>query len=232
MSHLARVDWTRVHADLDAQGWSLAPDVLGADECRHLADLFARDDLFRSTVTMERQGYGRGRYRYFSYPLPRLVEELRRDAYAALAPLANDWCEKLRQESRFPASLEEFVARCHAAEQRRPTPLLLRYGPGDFNRLHQDVYGPIGFPLQMLIPLSQAGEDYDGGEVILVEQRPRLQARATALLPRRGEALFFPNRERPGAGKRGPFRLQVRHGASEVRRGDRLVLGVIFHDAL
>src|SRR5262249_15050422 len=153
-------------------------------------------------------------------------------AYAGLAPLANQWAERLGRKTRFPATSAQFIEMCHAAGQKRPTPLLLKYGPGDFNRLHQDVYGPVGFPLQMLIPLSQAGEDYDGGEVILYEQRPRLQSRATAIVPKRGDALFFPNRERPAPSKRGYFRLQVRHGASEVRRGSRLVLGVIFHDAL
>lgn len=231
MSRWSAADWARIHADLDEQGWSLAPSLLSPAECSATADLFERDELYRSTISMERHGYGRGRYRYFAEPLPPLVAELRRDAYAGLAPLANAWAEKLGQEARFPPALPEFLAHCHARGQQRPTPLLLRYGVGDFNRQHQDVYGAVAFPLQMLVVLSQPGEDYDGGEVILLEQRPRLQSRATAIAPRRGDALFFPNRERPAPGKRGFHRLAVRHGASVIRRGERMVLGVIFHDA-
>jgi hypothetical protein len=230
MTRLARADWSRIHGEMDERGWSVVPAVLSARECRALADLFDRDALFRSTVTMQRVGYGHGVYRYFADPLPPLVEALRHEAYAHLAPLANEWAARLRRDERYPAALAEFLARCHRAGQERPTPLLLRYRTGDFNRLHQDVYGAVAFPLQMLILLSEAGEDYDGGEVILLEQRPRMQSRATAITPRRGEALVFPNRDRPVRGSRGDFRAQMRHGASEVRRGERVVLGLIFHD--
>lgn len=232
MTRLAGVDWGRTYAEMETRGWSVEPRILSPAQCSALAKLFDRDSAFRSTVTMEKVGYGQGRYRYFAYPLPRLVADLRLDAYAGLAPLANAWGAKLAAKAAFPPTLPDFIAACHRAGQKRPTPLLLRYGPGDFNRLHQDVYGPIAFPLQMLIPLSAAGEDYEGGEVILVEQRPRMQSRATAIAPGVGDALFFPNRERPVPGKRGYFRVQVRHGASEVRRGERIVLGIIFHDAL
>jgi len=227
-----RPDWPSAHPALDADGFALIREVLSVRRCRDLAGLFGRDERFRSTVVMEHVGYGRGRYRYFDYPLPRLVDELRHEAYEALAPLANRWCEALGRDVHYPARLDAFLERCHRAGQTRPTPLLLRYGKGDFNRLHQDVYGPLAFPLQLLIPLSQHREDYDGGEVILLEQRPRMQSRATAIIPGRGDALVFTNKERPVVGKRGAFRVQMRHGASEIRRGERLVLGIIFHDAL
>lgn len=228
---LAAADWTAARARLDEAGWARLPGLLSAAECSALAAGFADGERYRSTVTMERFRYGRGQYRYFAYPLPPLVQALRRAAYAHLAPVANAWAERLGRAERFPDELEAFLAVCRRAGQTRPTPLLLRYGAGDFNRLHQDVYGKVGFPLQLLVVLSQAGVDYEGGEVILVESQARTQSRATAVVPGRGEGLIFANRERPVAGKRGYVRAQMRHGASELRRGERYVLGVIFHDA-
>jgi hypothetical protein len=223
--------WAAVGDDLQSQGWALVPGLLNQAECRALRRGYDDDARFRSTITMARHRYGQGEYRYFAYPLPVLVEGLRQSFYERLAPTANLWGERLGREARYPLRLDEFLDRCHRAGQQRPTPLLLRYGAGDYNRLHQDVYGAIGFPFQLLVLLSQAGTDYEGGEVILVENLPRMQSRATAIVPGRGDGLIFPNRERPVAGRQGFVRAQVRHGASEVRRGERLVLGVIFHDA-
>jgi hypothetical protein len=180
---------------------------------------------------MERYRFGRGEYRYFAYPLPAVVQQLRDQCYPRLQPLAQDWSDRLRSQRSYPATLGDFLATCRAAEQTRPTPLLLRYHAGDYNFLHQDVYGEIGFPLQMLVMLSQRGHDYDGGDIVLVEQRPRAQSRAYALQLERGEALVFTNRSRPVRGARGWYAVQMRHGVSPLLRGSRYVLGVIFHDA-
>lgn len=228
---LACADWAAVQHALDEQGWSLVPSVLTASECRHVARDYQRDELYRSTVDMERHRFGRGQYRYFTYPLPPLVEALRHAFYCRLFSVANAWAERLQLRFRYPSTLSGFLERCHAAGQTRPTPLVLRYGPGDYNRLHQDVYGPLRFPLQVLLLLSQSSVDYTGGEVIFVEQRPREQSKAVAVTPRRGDAVVFTNRERPIAGKRSDYRVQMRHGASTLSSGQRMVLGIIFHDA-
>jgi hypothetical protein len=225
------LDWERAEEELDAEGCALLAGLLAPDECEALASLYARDDAFRSRVDMGRHGFGRGEYKYFAYPLPALVAALRRALYARLAPVANRWSEALRREVRYPADHARFLARCHAAGQRRPTPLLLRYGAGDYNRLHQDLYGEHVFPLQVTALLSEPGRDFSGGEFVLTEQRPRVQSRATVVPLRRGDAVVFAVRDRPAAGARGAHRVQLRHGVSRVRSGRRYALGIIFHDA-
>jgi hypothetical protein len=226
-----RVEWSRVEHDLDAQGWARLPRLLSAPECRRLIDGYGDDHRYRATIDMERYRFGRGEYRYFGYPLPPLVQALREHFYGHLQPVARVWSQRLNRSRSFAPTLAGFLAACRAAAQPRPTPLLLRYGPGDFNCLHQDVYGDIAFPLQVLIVLSQLGRDYDGGEIVLVEARPRAQSRAFAIRLERGEGLVFTNRERPVRGTRGWYAAQMRHGISPLLRGERYVLGVIFHDA-
>jgi hypothetical protein len=223
--------WDAVRRHLDDNGWAHLPKLLTATECATLRRLYDVGERFRSTVDMQRHGFGRGQYRYFGYPLPPLVQGLRQGLYGELAPLANDWMKRLRRDGEYPPALGAFLARCHRRGQLRPTPLLLRYGDGDFNRLHQDIYGDVQFPLQALVLLSQHGRDYDGGEVVFVEQRPRLQSRPIVLVPDAGDVVIFTNKERPARGTRGNYAVQVRHGASELRGGERFVLGVIFHDA-
>jgi hypothetical protein len=216
---------------LVADGYAFVPRLLDASECAALRACYERDALFRSRVVMERHRFGRGEYRYFAYPLPPLVERLRREMYDVLAPLANQWMERLGSAERFPLDLVQLLARCGEHEQTRPTPLLLKYGPGDFNCLHQDLYGEIAFPLQATVFLNAPDADYTGGEFVLAEQRPRTQTRIEVLTPQRGDALIFPNRYRPVTGTRGTYRAVVRHGVSTVRSGERYTLGLIFHDA-
>lgn len=228
---LARVDWERVEADLDAWGHARLPQLLTASECRETASLYGQDARFRSTVSMEPRRFGRGEYRYLGYPLPRLVQGLRTALYPPLARIANRWQERLGADERFEPRLTEFLARCEAAGQTRPTPLLLRYEADGWNNLHQDLYGAIAFPLQLTCLLSRPGADFEGGEFLLAEQRPRQQSRGTAVALERGEGIVFATRERPAAGSRGVFRAALRHGVSRVLRGRRLALGVIFHDA-
>ncbi len=216
--------------DLDAQGWSILPALLShdeADETRALWDSAA----FRSEVIMARHGYGQGRYRYFAYPLPPAIGALRTRLYPTLATIANRWHETLGLPSRFPETHAEFLARCHAAGQQRPTPLLLRYGPGDYNCLHQDLYGEHVFPLQAAILLSEPGRDFEGGEFVLTEQRPRMQSRVEVVPLKKGDAVVFAVNMRPAQGVRGPYRVAMRHGVSRLRSGARSVLGLIFHDA-
>jgi hypothetical protein len=216
---------------LFADGHALVPGLLDAGECATLRASYDRDALFRSRVVMERYRFGRGEYRYFAYPLPPLVERLRREMYGLLAPLANEWTERLGGTERFPLDLTQLLARCGEHEQTRPTPLLLKYGAGDFNCLHQDLYGEIAFPLQATVFLNAPNVDYAGGEFVLAEARPRSQTRIEVLTPQRGDALIFPNRYRPVMGTRGTYRAAVRHGVSTVRSGERYTLGLIFHDA-
>ncbi|HTD37872.1 MAG TPA: 2OG-Fe(II) oxygenase [Candidatus Limnocylindrales bacterium] len=217
--------------ELAARGYAIAPALLSVAQCAELRARFDEDALFRNTVVMERHGYGRGVYRYFGYPLPPLVADLRERTYAQLAPLANAWAEALREPSRYPATLPEFLERCHAAGQTRPTPLMLRYRAGDHNALHRDLYGDLAFPLQMTVLLGEPGADFEGGEFILVEQRPRKQSLAHVVPLGRGDAVVFPNAVRPVCGARGYFRTAFRHGVAEIRRGERLTLGLIYHDA-
>ncbi|MDB5068916.1 MAG: proline hydroxylase [Candidatus Eremiobacteraeota bacterium] len=217
--------------DLSARGYAVIPALVDGAACDALRARFDDDDAFRNTVVMERHGYGRGVYRYFRYPLPEPVAELREQLYPQLAPVANAWAESLGQDVRFPPALGEFLAHCHANGQARPTPLMLRYRGGDHNALHQDVYGDVAFPLQATVLLSDPQRDFDGGEFVLVEQRPRKQSLAHVVALRRGDAVVFPNAIRPARGTRGYFRTTFRHGVAEVRRGERITLGLIFHDA-
>jgi hypothetical protein len=225
------IDWSRVSQDLDVQGWAILPKLLDAAECDATAGLYGPGDGFRSQVIMARHGFGRGEYRYFSYPLPPLVQGLRTALYARLAPLANRWHERMGLDVRFPDDHAAFIARCHQAGQSRPTPLLLQYGPEDYNCLHQDLYGEHVFPLQAAVLLSQPGEDFDGGEFVLTEQRPRMQTRAAVVPLRKGDAAVFAVNSRPVQGARGDYRVNLRHGVSRLRSGHRHTLGIIFHDA-
>ena len=232
VNRLAAIDWTAVQASLDTQGWAHVPALFTADECQALARLYAAEDRhFRSRVVMARHGFGRGEYRYFAYPLPDLVQALRTAAYPHLVPIANAWNERMGLAVRYPATHRAFLDRCHAAGQARPTPLLLRYGPGDHNCLHQDLYGEHVFPLQLAVLLSEPGQDFDGGEFVLTEQRPRQQSRVAVVPLRRGDAVVFAVNQRPHRGTRGDYRVTHRHGVSVVRGGQRHTLGIIFHDA-
>jgi hypothetical protein len=224
------LDWERLGDELDGRGFAVTPALLTADECAALAALFD-DGRFRSTVDMARHRFGEGRYRYFDHPLPDAVAALRGALYERLAPVANRWAELLGEDDRFPGSHEELLARCAAAGQERPTPLILRYGPGDWNALHQDLYGDVYFPFQAVTVLDEPGVDFDGGELVLLEQRPRAQSRAHVVRPERGAFLLFPTRQRPALGSRGHHRVGLRHGVSTVTRGRRTALGIIFHDA-
>jgi len=230
-ARLETLDWVSASARLDGQGWAIFEKLLDTDECRATANLYEDQPRFRSRVVMAQHGYGRGEYRYFAYPLPPLVAELRTTLYARLAPLANRWSEALRSPVRYPDSHAEFIARCHQAGQTRPTPLLLRYGADDYNRLHQDLYGDHLFPLQVAILLSEPQVDFAGGEFVLTAQRPRMQSRVDVLPLRRGDAAVFAVDRRPVQGTRGIHRVQMRHGVSRVLCGQRTALGVIFHDA-
>lgn len=229
-ARLARVDWPAVARQLDADGWARLGPLLTAADCAALRRDFDRDRLFRSTVDMERHHFGRGVYRYFAAPLPPRIDALRAALYERLAPLANAWAAALGAPA-YPLTLRAFLARCRAAGQTRPTPLLLRYRPGDYNCLHQDRYGAVAFPLQVVIPLSAPGDDYSGGELLFVEQRPRSQSRGSAVLPAAGEGVVFANAARPVRGARGVYRTQLRHGVSVLTDGERVALGIIFHDA-
>jgi hypothetical protein len=228
---LAAVDWAAAGTALDGIGYAHLPGLLLPAECAEVAGWYHDERRYRSTVIMARHGFGQGEYKYFAYPLPRLVASLRRQAYPHLAVVANRWSEYLGEERRYPASLDRFTADCHAAGQRRPTPLILRYEAGGYNRLHQDLYGDIAFPLQLAILLSEPGRDFDGGEFILAEQKPRMQSRAEVVPIRQGDAVIFAVNERPIKGARGYYRARMRHGVSTIRRGERATLGIIFHDA-
>jgi hypothetical protein len=223
--------WPSLCEQLDAQGAAIVPALVSPRECEDVASLYEQAPLFRSKVVMARHGYGRGEYQYFDYPLPALVSELRSALYTELVPLANRWHAALALEPRFPAQHAEFLARCHAAGQALPTPLILRYRAADYNCLHQDVYGEHVFPLQVAVLLSQPGRDFEGGELVFTEQRPRMQSRALVLQPQQGDAVVFAVRHRPIPGKRGTYRVQMRHGVSVLGRGERHTLGIIFHDA-
>ena len=217
--------------ELQTQGWSLVRSVLDREACESLRGTYDQATLFRSRVVMQSHGFGRGEYRYFAYPLPPLVERLRTQLYPLLAPIANLWHERLGLAARFPASHAEFIERCHAAGQKRPTPLLLRYGAGDYNCLHQDLYGEHVFPLQAVFLLSRPGAEFDGGELVLTEQRPRMQSRASVVPLALGDLAVFAVNHRPARGVRGDYRVAMRHGVSTLRSGERFTLGIIFHDA-
>ncbi len=224
-------DWAAMGRDLDDHGCAVAPQLLTAAECREIAGWFDDDRRFRSHVVMARHGFGRGEYKYFTYPLPDAIASLRAALYPRLAPIANRWNDAMGLAVRYPEAHADFLARCHAAGQTRPTPLLLQYGAGDFNALHQDVYGEHVFPLQVAILLSAPGQDFTGGEFVLTEQRPRMQSRVEVVPLDRGDAVMFAVRDRPVQGTRGVYRVSLRHGVSRLRGGRRHTLGVIFHDA-
>jgi hypothetical protein len=220
-----------VYAELETRGCARIPRLLTARDCAAVSGLYTQDEIFRSRVIMARHGFGRGEYRYFGYPLPALVRELRESLYAPLAQVANRWQERLGRDVRFPPTHAAFIERCHRAGQRRPTPLLLQYDADDFNCLHQDLYGEHVFPLQLTVLLSEPGKDFEGGEFVLTEQRPRMQSRVEVAPLGRGDAVVFAVNERPVAGARGDYRVKLRHGVSRIRSGRRHALGIIFHDA-
>ncbi len=226
-----RQDWSRIAVELDEQGWALLPDLFAETECDRIAALYDREDGFRSRVVMARHGFGRGEYRYFSYPLPGRIEKLRTTLYPHLAAIANGWQERLGQTARFPDDHADYIAHCHKAGQTRPTPLLLRYGPGDYNCLHQDLYGEEVFPLQVAILLSDPEKDFSGGEFALTEQRPRMQSRVMVAPLRKGDGICFAVNNRPVKGTRGTYQVKMRHGVSKLHTGQRFTLGIIFHDA-
>jgi uncharacterized protein len=225
------MDWAGASAQLDARGCALLPRLLAPKRCQELARLYRDAHRFRRRILMSRHGFGRGEYQYFAYPLPEAIRELRAMLYARLAPLANEWSRRLGEQRRFPATLAAFLRRCHAAGQTKPTPLLLRYGPDDYNCLHQDLYGEWVFPLQATVLLSRPQRDFTGGEFVLTEQRPRRQSRAEVVPLEQGDAVVFAVRHRPVRGTRGDYRVNLRHGVSRLRSGRRYALGVIFHDA-
>jgi hypothetical protein len=225
------LDWNRITQDLDAGGSAVLPRLLSPEKCEAFAALYDDDARFRSHVIMARHGFGRGEYKYFRYPLPDDVQTLRAALYPRLVPLANRWNEAMNIDVVYPLRHEAFLARCHAAGQSRPTPLLLRYGPGDYNCLHQDLYGEHVFPLQVAVLLSQPGRDFSGGEFVLTEQRPRMQSRPEVVPLSQGDAVVFAVHHRPVRGVRGVYRVNLRHGVSRLRSGQRQTLGVIFHDA-
>jgi hypothetical protein len=231
MHRVAQLDWKHLEQALFADGYALVGSLLSAHECAEVAAMFGRDDLFRSRVNMEAHGFGRGQYRYFDYPLPPLIAALREQLYGRLAPIANRWMESLRLPDRFPATQQELFDICAARGQTRPTALLLSYERGDWNALHQDLYGEIAFPFQATFFLSRPGVDFTGGEFVLVEQRPRAQSRPEVIVPELGSMLIFTNRYRPVQGKNGTYRTVMRHGVSRIRSGRRFSLGIIFHDA-
>jgi len=224
-------DWSRIAVELDEQGWALLPGLLAPAACAATAMLYDWDDGFRSRVVMARHGFGRGEYRYFAYPLPRTVETIRTALYPHLAAIANGWQERLGQTARFPDDHADYIARCDKAGQTRPTPLLLRYGPGDYNCLHQDLYGEEVFPLQVAILLSEPGKDFTGGEFALTEQRPRMQSRVMVAPLRKGDGVCFAVNNRPVKGTRGIYQVKMRHGVSKLHSGQRFTLGIIFHDS-
>jgi uncharacterized protein len=225
------IDWERVAGELDAFGCAVIPGLLAPRDCEAAATLYERPALFRSRVVMQQHGFGRGEYQYFAYPLPAPLEALRGALYPPLAGIANRWHESLGIETRFPPAHADYLARCHAAGQGKPTPLLLRYREGDYNCLHQDLYGELVFPLQVAVLLSRPGVDFEGGEFVLTEQRPRMQSRAEVVPLGQGDAVVFAVNQRPVQGTRGVYRVAMRHGVSRLRRGMRHTLGIIFHDA-
>ncbi len=228
---IATIDWAGVGDELDAQGCAIVRSLLSPEECRDLAGRYPEESPFRSRVVMSRHGFGRGEYKYFAYPLPQMIQDLRTALYPPLASIANRWNEALGVELRYPEDHAAFLKRCHRAGQTRPTPLLLQYGEGDYNCLHQDLYGEHVFPLQVAFLLSLPGRDFTGGEFVLTEQRPRMQSRAEVVPLAQGDGVIFPVHHRPVRGSRGFYRVTMRHGVSRLRSGHRHTTGIIFHDA-
>jgi len=228
---LARFDWQRIEEELAADGAAVIESLLDPPECAAIATLYADDEKFRRTIVMAQYGYGKGEYKYFAYPLPAPIATLRQALYRKLAPIANGWNELLQLPARYPTEHEDFLALCHRAGQTRPTPLLLRYEAGDYNCLHQDLYGDLAFPLQVAVLLSRPGEDFSGGEFVLTEQRMRMQSRPDVIPLEQGDAVIFAVHHRPVRGKSKTIKLNMRHGVSRIRSGHRQTLGLIFHDA-
>lgn len=228
---LSGLNWEAIDSALDERGFATTGALLGANQCVELIEAYSQEEGFRKRVVMERHGYGQGEYKYFDYPLPPLITDLRTAFYERLAPVANRWAAALKQETRYPERHAEMLARCHAGGQARATPLLLKYEAGDYNCLHQDLYGPHVFPLQVAVLLSRPGVDFEGGEFVLVEQRPRMQSRAEVVPLVQGEGVIFAVNHRPAQGTRGTYRMMMRHGVSRLRSGRRFTLGLIFHDA-
>jgi hypothetical protein len=231
MIGIESITWEQVSRDLDAEGYAIVRGVLSTDECDEIRGLYEKKEIFRSNVVMERHGFGRGEYRYFSYPLPGLIATLRTSVYPHLVPIANRWNEAMGMNVRYPAEHAEFIDRCHRAGQDKPTPLLLKYGTDDYNCLHQDLYGEHVFPLQLAILLSEPDKDFTGGEFVLTEQRPRMQSRPMVVPLLKGDGVVFAVRNRPVQGKKNVYRVNLRHGLSRLRSGSRHTLGIIFHDA-
>ena len=230
-TRLAKLDWPALRASLQNYGFALTQPLLTKEECSELVGMYDVEELFRSHIVMARYRFGRGDYKYFNYPLPKIVQELREHSYPHLVPLADEWGEHLGLREPFPATHAEFLAICKKKDQTRATPLLLHYEAGDFNCLHQDLYGEVAFPLQMTCFLSQPGSDYEGGEFVLMEQQPRAQSKAEVVAGGQGQILIFATRYRPVKGSRGYYRVNLRHGVSRVKRGTRFTLGVIYHDS-
>ena len=231
MIRVEAIPWEQVYRDLDAEGFAIITGVLSTDECEEIRELYEKKNVFRSNVVMERHGFGRGEYRYFSYPLPRLIATLRTSVYPHLVPIANRWNESMGINVRFPSEHADFINRCHRAGQDKPTPLLLKYGTDDYNCLHQDLYGEHVFPLQLAILLSEPDKDFTGGEFVLTEQRPRMQSRPMVVPLLKGDGVVFAVRNRPVLGRKSTYRVNLRHGVSRLRSGSRHTLGIIFHDA-
>jgi uncharacterized protein len=231
IERLHHLEWSSIVEDLDVQGCALLPRILSPADCRALAGLYPQDESFRSRVVMERHGFGRGEYKYFNYPLPGLVSELRTALYRSLSPVANRWNLAMGIETRYPEEHSAFIERCHVAGQLRPTPLLLQYGEGDYNCLHQDLYGEHVFPIQVAFLLSEPEKDFSGGEFVLTEQRPRMQSRPEVVPLTQGDGVAFAVHHRPVRGTRGTYRVNMKHGVSRIRSGERHTIGIIFHDA-
>jgi uncharacterized protein len=231
MERVKTIDWDRVSRELDTEGNAVIEHLLSPDQCENVAALYPKDEIFRSRIVMGQHGFGRGEYKYFSYPLPALIADLRAAVYPQLAPIANRWNDKMNIDVRYPERHADFIQRCHKAGQLKPTPLLLQYGADDYNCLHQDVYGEHVFPLQLAILLSQPNRDFTGGEFVMTEQRPRMQSRPMVVPLRQGDGVVFTVRHRPVQGARGIYRVNLRHGVSRIRSGHRYTVGIIFHDA-
>ncbi|RFZ82154.1 prolyl 4-hydroxylase subunit alpha [Mucilaginibacter terrenus] len=226
-----QTNWQVVTDSMHDKGYAIVPGILDEAECDNLVNQYPEEGIYRKTIQMEHHGYGLGQYKYYSYPLPAVVQQLREHVYPHIAPVANKWMEVLGIEKNFPPTLAELTALCNEHDQNRPTPLILKYGVGGYNALHQDLYGEVFFPMQMVVCLNQPGEDYTGGEFVLVEQRPRMQSKAIVLNPNKGDILLFTTNFRPVKGTRGYYRVNMKHGVSELTSGERHTLGIIFHDA-
>lgn len=229
---LDAINWHSVAEDMHARGYALLPELLSGEQCANLVKDYENAALYRKTIIMERYRFGLGEYKYFSYPLPSLIQAIRENIYPRLAPIANSWMQALKIDSVFPASFQHLQEQCHTAGQTKPTVLILKYGTGGHNTLHQDLYGDIYFPMQLVVFLSEPDEDYTGGEFVLTQQTPRAQSKATVLKPRKGDVLIFTTNFRPVKGSKGYYRVNMKHGVSELHSGERYTLGIIFHDAL